>query len=50
MFNRFEDKGKMDCIINIGKVTIKVCIIYRPPPSKKMALEIEFSLKNGLNT
>jgi len=25
----------MDCIINIGKVTVKVCIIYRPPPSKQ---------------
>ena len=26
--------ANMDCIINIGKVTVKVCIIYRPPPKQ----------------
>ena len=40
----------MDCIINVGKVTVKVCNIYPPLLLNKMALEIQFSLTNGLNT
>ena len=32
MYTHFEN---MDCSIIIGKVTIKFCIIYRPPPSKQ---------------
>ena len=32
MYTYFEN---MHCIINIGKVTITFCIIYRPTPSKQ---------------
>jgi len=32
MYTHFEN---MNCIINIGRVTVKCCIIYRPPPSKQ---------------
>ena len=39
----------MHCTINRSKVTVKVSIIYRTPPSK-MALETQYSLMNGLNT
>ena len=47
MYTHFEN---MDCIINIGTVTCKFCIIYRPLLLNKIALEIQFSLTNGLNT
>ena len=40
----------MDTTTNIGNVTIKFYVLYRPVLINKMALEIHYPLMNGLIT